>query len=341
MGQRSIKRIGAAIAVGAVALGLAACSPSSDPGGDTGGDETFTFRVSFPSPAASASYLKLEELEARLLEKSDGRIQLELYSDGQIGTTNESVQEVQNGGDIISYTDSATIAALVKGDGRYLDVLSGPFLFESTEEGLNFYNGEVYAELAGALEEESQLKVVALNWLEGQRSMIGNKPYPEPSDMANARVRVPPIETWTRTFDLIGAVPTTVEISEVYSALEQGVVDATENGIPGMIAGRYFEAVSEITLTKHFMPFYGFVINKGVFEEMPADLQEMLISEFEIAGEELALANVEATEADLTKIQAEGVNVHEANLKAYKEVTAPFYSSYPEGLVERIRASAK
>lgn len=341
MGPRSMKKLVAVAAVGMLALGAAGCS--AEGGSKDGSDSatSYTIRVSYPVSATSAGYLKLEELEQRLLEKSDGQIQLELYSDAQIGTTNESVQAVENGEDLISYTDSATLAGLVDGDGRYLDILSGPFLFESAEEGLKFLDGEVYEELVDALESESNIKVLSLNWLEGQRSMIGNKAYQEPADMQKQRVRVPPIETWTRTFDLLGSVPTTVEIAEVYSALEQGVVDATENGIPAMLTSRYYEAVDQITLTKHFMPFYGFVMNQGVLEGMPADLQELLVAEFNVAGEELALANEDSVAQAIVSLEAEGVTVHEANLKAYKAATAPFYDTYPEGLVDRIRASAQ
>lgn len=344
MGRWSMTKIAAVAAAGALALSMAACS--SD-GGSTGSDsgetsdKNYTIRVSYPVGSTSAAYVKLEELEERLLEKSDGRITLELYSDSQIGTTNESVQAVENGEDIISYTDSATLAGLVSGDGKYLDILSGPFLFENTQEGLNFVAGDVYKELQDALEEESNIKVISLNWLEGQRSMIGNKAYPEPSDMQKQRVRVPPIETWTRTFDLIGAVPTTVEIAEVYSALEQGVVDATESGIPTMLTSRYYEAVDQITLTKHFMPFYGFVMNEKVLADMPEDLQELLITEFNIAGEEYALASDESEQETIKGLEAEGVTVHEANIQAYKDITAPFYDSYPDGLLDRIRDSAK
>lgn len=343
MGTKSLTKAGALLAAGALMVGLAACSP--DTGNGAGGtdspDKVYTFRVSYPSPAVSAGYLKMEELEERLLEKSDGRIVLELYSDAQIGTTNESVQAVENGEDLISYTDSATIAAMVKGDGKYLDILSGPFLFESTEEGLNFLKGDVYEELVSALEEESSISVISLNWLEGQRNMVGNKAYPEPSDMEKQRIRVPPIETWTRTFDLIGAVPTTVEYAEVFSALEQGVVDGTENGIPAMLTSRYYEAVTEVTLTKHFMPFYGFVINQDVLAAMPDDLRTLLIDEFNAAGEELALADDQATAEAIVELEKQGVTVHEANIPAYKEITAPFYDAYPEGLVDRIRESAK
>lgn len=349
MEKSSIKKFATIATAGVLALGLAACSSGNgSPGtsGDNGdsGDtssETFTMRVSSTLSSSSDAHAKMEELADRLEEESDGRLMLEIYPDAQIGTTTESVQAIANGENVIAYTDSATLASLVEGDGKYLDILSGPFLFESTEEGLRFHEGEVYAEFVDALEEETEIKVLALNWLEGQRNMMGNKAYPEPEDMQNERVRVPPIETWTRTFDLIGAVPTTVEYSEVYSALEQGVVAATENGIPATLTSRYHEAVSELTLTRHFMPFYGFVMNQDVLAAMPEDVQEMLVNGFITSGEEFALANDELEAEALAELESHGVTVHEANIQAYKDITAPFYDVYPEGLVDRIRESAQ
>jgi TRAP-type C4-dicarboxylate transport system substrate-binding protein len=324
-------------------LGLVAVGCSSNDSGASGGDETpagevTKISVSHVESSSSITHKTLEAVAAAVAERSDGSLELEIFPDGQLGTTADTLQQSASGELIIGYTDAAELSALAPSTN--LDILSGPFLFESTAQAQTFADSDVFAGMADQLAEEGGVQILSLNYFLGTRNILAVGAYPEPSDLEGVKMRVPPIESWTRTFELLGAVPTTVDYTEVYSALQQGVVDGAESDINSLLDQQWGEVAQHLTMTHHFQLFLGFAMGAEAFNSLTDEQQQILLEEFAKGGVDSTAEN-ESIEGDtLEALKEQGVTVTEANLAGYRDATLAYYDAYPEGFLDEVRAAA-
>ena len=161
------------------------------------------------------------EVADRIMKRSEGRITIKLFPGGMLGTTTDMLEQASQGEPIITFTDAAYLSSFGVPE---LGIVGGPFIVENNEEAERLAFSPLDAGMVRQACRQGGIRVLALNWFDGARHMIGTKPYPSPADLKGVKVRVPPVPTWQKTFEPLGAIPTTVEAAETYSALSQGVV---------------------------------------------------------------------------------------------------------------------
>jgi TRAP-type C4-dicarboxylate transport system substrate-binding protein len=165
----------------------------------------------------------------------------------------------------------------------------------------------------------------------GARHMISDKPIRTPADVAGMTVRVPPNTMWIETFKAMGARPTTVQWSEVYNALSQGVVAAAEAPYGSLWGARLHEVKKVISTTGHFKAITCWPINNGFFNRLPREVQTVLLEEGAKGGiEQTRLTN--AMESDFAaRFKAAGVTiVEDVDVAAFQKATVPTYSAFPK-----------
>ena len=299
-----------------------------------------TLRIASVNPPTNLSVQKAEEVARRIEERTDGRLSFEVFPSAQLGTTNDSIEQASQGQPVIGYASASFLSQFGVPE---LAAVEGPFAVTDTEEADRLASSDLMQGYYDRLAETGGIRVLALNWFDGARHMIGDAPYPNPFDLEGVRMRVPPVETWLRTFEPLGVVATTVEAAEAYSALAQGVVEAAESPLTGLQASRWYEVAPHITETGHFNLFLGWVMSEEVFQSLSEEDRAVLIEEFRRGGQELTAESIEAEGAIREEFEAAGVTFHEADLDAYREATAGFYEGFegwPEGLFDEIRAAA-
>lgn len=329
--------------VATAGLLLTGCSATSgentdDSGGDAGSSESVTIRIAHVNPPTSVDGQVVEEVAAAIEERSNGELVMEVYPSGQLGTTGDTAEQVANGEELISFMDASTIGQMGAAD---FSLLGGPFLFDGTEEVNNFLGSDLFSEMSEQVAAEQGIRILSLGWTDGPRHIFGDEPYPHPDDLAGVKLRTPPIDTWIRTFDLLGAVPTEIANTETYSALEQGVVDAAEGPINGTYPQRWQEVAPHVTLTGHFQTLIGYGISESLWQSLSAEHQQIISEEFLAGGEraqEQFAAQIDETMALME--EESGVEFHEADSEAYRERTAPFYEGNEE-LFEQVREAAQ
>ena len=297
-------------------------------------------RIATVNPPTNLSVLLAEEVGARIAERTDGRLTFAVFPSAQLGTTTDTLEQASQGLPVIAFTSASFMAQFGVPE---LAAVDGPFVVASNEEAERLAFSDLMQGYYDRLAETGGIRVLALNWLDGARHMVGTAPYPSPSDLEGVKMRVPPVETWLRTFEPMGVVATTVEAAEAYTALSQGVVTAAESPLTGIADKKWHEPAKHITLTSHFNLFIGWVMSEAVFQSLKECDRAILLEEFRRGGQELT-RNSEELQAEIrADFEAEGVTFHEPDLDAYREVTAGFWTSFPdwpEGLYENIRAAA-
>ena len=335
--NRTPRLIRNAAALAVVGIVLAGCSGTADTGGGEPGVEPLTIKLSYVNPPSSIDGQVLDEVAEAIEERTNGEVTIEIYPSGQIGTTGDTAQQAANGEDIIAYMDAGIISQLGATD---FGILGGPFLVATPEEANTFLASDVFEEMVEGVATDQGIRILAFNWLDGPRHIWAKKPVPEPADLEGLKFRTPPVDVWTTTFSLLGAVPTEIANTETYSALEQGVVDAAEGPINGTFSLGWHEVANVATLTSHFRTLIGFGTSEALWQKL-TDEQRKIISEEFIAGGELAQERYAAAiDETMATMEEGGVTFVEADIEAYQKATEPFYDSYGD-LLERIRGAAK
>jgi len=215
--------------------------------------------------ATGAMEIFKEEVEAM----TDGGIQVDLFPAMQLGGAQENVDQVRSGAIFGVFT---SIAYFSRSIPEY-EAVSLPFLFDSREQAFALMDGEVGDYLDAKMEEEG---FVNLGYMElGFRHVTNSvRPIQTMDDFDGLRIRLQPNEVHLDAMRAVGANPTPMDISEVYSALQQGVLDGQENPY-NIIATRGFDEVQTyLSDSGHFFDFINAVANKERFDALSAEHQE-------------------------------------------------------------------
>jgi TRAP-type C4-dicarboxylate transport system substrate-binding protein len=210
-------------------------------------------------------------------------------------------------------------------------VLGAPFLASGYDGIRKVVTSDLFETWVGKLNDKAGLQVLSFNWWQGERHLLTNKPVKVPADLAGVRMRTPGAPVWMETIRAMGATPTPMGWTEVYSALQQKVIDGAEAQDPATYGAKLYEVISHITKTGHINLITGVVTSGGWFNSLPADLQTILREEALKAGDVASYGTQDAL-ADLEKkMQDKGVTISEIDVTPFREATAPVYDKLGYG----------
>jgi len=269
-------------------------------------------------------------------ERSGGAISVTVFPSEQLGPNKEMLELAKQGANIITLTDAGYLADFVPDVG----VMQGPYLIGDVAEFEKLLASDLYAEWV-AQAKSAGMMPLAFNWYIGSRHVIADRPIRSVKDFEGVTIRVPPIQMYIRTFEALGARPVTLQWSEVYTGLSQGVVDAAEAPLPTIYSNKLNEVRKVVSLTGHFAAFLGITMSATLFVSLPAEQQTILLEEAAKAGQLL----IELTEARVASVQDElraaGVEIVEIDdVAEFQEATAEVYASFDNwspGLYDRVR----
>lgn len=309
--------------------------------GGTALADTVTLRLAHGYTPTSVEQEVLVELADRLRDKSGGALEIQIFPANELGTNADMVEQAVSGGNVIVFVDAS--GAAEKGLPQ-LGILSGPFLFDDTAQAQAFAKSDLFAEWTGELADKANLRILALNWFDEPRDVIGDRSFADPTTLSGMKLRLPPLEAWLRTFVPFGAIPVSLTYGETYGALEQGVVNGAESSPNAIYAAKWPEVSRHLTRTGHIRPWLGYAMGESVFKGLDPEIQTLLTEEFLAAGEIATQKHAARTVESIEAMQAMGVAVHEADIAAYRAVTDAFYADskdWDAGLVDQVRAAAQ
>lgn len=225
-----------------------------------------TLTETYPATAGAAEFARLVE------EYSEGSIVVELYTGGILGSDEaQVVEQLQFGGVDIARLNISPVAEVAP----MLNVMQMPFLFNSTQHMYDVIDSDIGTRMLSSVDGTG---MVALCLYEAGTRNIYNSVRPVESleDLKGMKLRVPNNSLMLDTFNSLGAVATALSISEVYSALQTGVVDGAENNNPSYQQMSHFEVAQYITMDAHTAPPEVLAISESVFKKLTADQQEIV-----------------------------------------------------------------
>lgn len=211
----------------------------------------------------------MEVFKSELEELTGGELQVQNFPAMQLGGAQENVDQVRSGAIFAVFTSIAYFTRSVP----ELEAVSLPFQFADRESAFELIDGPLGDILDAKLLEQG---FVNLGYGElGFRHVTNSeRPITRLEDFEGLTIRLQPNEVHLETFRALGANPQSMDISELYSALQQGVLDGQENPYNITYTRRFFEVQPHLSDTGHFFDFINVVANRSVFESLPAEHQE-------------------------------------------------------------------
>ena len=206
-----------------------------------------------------------------LAKASGGSFTVDVFPAMQLGGAQENVQNVRAGTLQMIWVGMAFLSRTVP----ELEAVSLPFQYESREQAYRVVDGPIGQLLDAKLADKG---LVSLGFFElGARHITNSKrPIRTLEDLKGLKIRMQPNETHLATFRALGANPVAMDIKELYSAMQQGVVDGQENPYSVINASRYFEVQKYLSNTGHFFDFINVVANRRAFDALPPAQQKQL-----------------------------------------------------------------
>lgn len=298
-------------ALGAAGL-LAACH--------TPGDET-TWIVKFSHVyAANTDYQRMAERFRDLMrERTGGRFQVVVYPSGQLGDERVGFEQLRFGALQIAISGTPVLSGWVP-EGQVFDL---PFLFSTREEGAAALEGPLGDWWRDLLLEKTGVR--SLGFLEyGFRHVYNRtRAIDTPADLQGLKLRVLQNKTYLRSYDAFGVQATPMAYGEVYSALQQGVIDGGEANVIGYVTDRFYEVAPYFSFTSITYNPITLLINEQFYRSLPDDVRAALDQS---ASEALAFQREVAlrlTAEALERMQAVGVRTSRPEVKPFAEVARP------------------
>lgn len=333
------------------ALTLAGCgndqsgtvSSSNQASGKTA--EKIVIKASHNDPVSSPRHLAFERFAEIVGEESDGNIEVEIYPSGQLsnGDNTTMIQQLQSGTLQMTSVSNIVFSSFEQKFGA----ISLPFLFDNRQEAYDLVDGPIGEELLSLLEPQG---IQGIGYWEGGFRQITNseRAVKKPQDLEGLKIRVPEINMYVSLYKKFGASPTPMAFGELFSALEQGVVDGQENPLVTIDSAKFQEVQEHVTIWDYSWDALIIGMNKKFWDGLDSETQKIITDAVNEAGQYERNLVAKGDEELVAKLEEYGMTVTKLTpeeLKAFREIANQVYEDvepdYTKELIDKILEAVK
>lgn len=359
--MRIKNRLAAMAAVGAVALTLAACGGSSEPETPTGeetetsddattdeetsdpGDQTATtLKLALNQTEEHPSFVALEAFGEDLSAATDGRWDVEVYPNSTLGDQSEYLQSVSEGVIELAIVSAPQLENLYKD----FVIFSLPTVFDDIDHQMSVLADEaIVGDLYASLEESNNISVIG-GFTQGARSIYTKSGVVEtPADLAGQKIRVQESPVFISMINALGASPTPMAYSEVYTGLQSGVIDGAENNEISYFTQKHFEVAPYYSYTNHLIGADFLIANTDTLASMSAEDRAAFDTAWEAAWTAHTELWITQTAEAVAGAEAGGATFADVDSAAFVEALTPLLDEFlttddQKALYDAIRAAA-
>jgi C4-dicarboxylate-binding protein DctP len=229
-------------------------------------------------------------------ELTKGKVKVEVYGNSTLYKDKEEMEALQLGAVQMLAPSLAKFGPL---GVKEFEVFDLPYIFDSSDDLHKVTAGPVGQQLLAKLEPKG-IKGLAY-WDNGFKSFTLNTPMKAPADLKGKKMRIQSSKVLEEQMRALGSLPQVMAFSEVYQALQTGVVDGTENPMSNLYTQKMHEVQKHLTMTEHGYLGYAVIVNKKFWEGLPADirgqLEEAMLQATRYANQIAKVENDNALEA--------------------------------------------
>jgi tripartite ATP-independent transporter DctP family solute receptor len=278
-----------------------------------------------------------ERIAKEVKEKTSGRIDIQLFPNGQLGSGKDMIESVSAGALQLTTDGAGALGAFLP----QLSLIEAPYLWRDAAHLAKVTGTPLFAAMNNELVAKRQMRMLNVTYYGKRHLTTGTRNVRSPADMAGFKLRVPPVDVFQAMADAWGARATPIAFPELYLALSQGAVDGQENPLPTIQSGKFFEVQKFLVLTEHIITPRMIIANDGFWRGLPAGDRELLQAAFN-AGAAWQDQELLAQEAGLVAtLKGAGMTVVEPNLEEWRKpvlaaVPAKFEARWGKGNFEAL-----
>ncbi len=235
------------------------------------GQPVKTLRFGHMLPTTQTQSRGIQMFADELAKLSSNKIKVQIFPSSQLGSITEMMQSVQAG----SLTMSMAVPAWYSTFAKPLDAFTLPYLVASTDKLRPALDGDIGADIAKYCD-GAGFRVIGYMLLGGRHIVNKTRPVQKPDDCKGLKIRVINSAVYMSTFKTMGAVPVAMDPSELYLAMQQGVVDGFEFPLPDLVAQKMYEVSKYVSLDQHTTDFFILSTGKSTWQSFSPEEQGMI-----------------------------------------------------------------
>lgn len=270
-------------------------------------------------------HLGLERFAEVVDEESGGAMEIDIFPNAVLGDEREVLEQVQGGG--VDLT-KVSAAALENFSAQY-SVFSLPYIFEDEEHFFESMNSEATQDLFEATEDDG---FIGLTWYDsGARSFYTqDTPIEHPDDLQGMRIRVMDSQTQIEMLEAMGGAPTPMPYDEIYTALQQGVVDGAESNPTALTSGNHGEVAQAFSFDEHARIPDLLVVSAETWNDLSSEQQEIIQTASDESTEYQIELWAEAVDEAMEEAEEMGVEFYYPDQEPFREAVEPVLEEYRE-----------
>lgn len=318
-----MKKLVALMLATVMLTGCSTSKPASASGVSSSGtkqDETITLIYAGEESATNTRGMMMEKFAELVSEKSDGTIEIDVYLDGKLGTAREALEAMQTVGDV----DLVCTVEPLSYWTDVVNVLSVPYVFDDEDHVDAFMNSEAGEEFCKAMLDAANVHVLTYAPTD-PRVVTSNREITCLADMKGMTIRVPETATGPIAFEAMGCKVTTMAFSELFSALQQGVIEAQENPLNFMVTNSFYEVQDYVAVTNHSVTLPFLFISEATWQTLNEEQQGILLEAADEARLYEKQLRADMEQEVLDTLKTKGTVIHEVNREEFKEAVQAIY----------------
>lgn len=300
-----------------------------------GSNESKTLRLAYIMAEGGPAHEGAKKFKEIVEEKTGGALKVVLAPNAQLGGERDVMEGLKLGSVEMALTGDGPIGMFAP---QYA-ALQLPFAVRDVDHLDKVYNGEVGQGLADQILKGTGARVLDW-WHRGPRRLTANLKVESPEDIQGVKMRVPEVPLFTTYWTEVGASPTPIPFAELYSSLEQGIVDAQENPLELIYTSHFDEVQDYIMNTNHFYGPYILSISDRIWGDLTPEQQDIVQSAAKEAGKLEKKLTADGEKEFEKLLKDAGVEFVDVDRKAFQEiankVAEQMKDDWKEGLYEQI-----
>ncbi|MGF3054943.1 TRAP transporter substrate-binding protein [Microbacterium sp. YY-01] len=326
MKLRNVIKLGAALTVSALALTACSSSGAGTNGGNGNSSSSGAIVLTAGHQLAAGTPFDegMNHFAELVAEKTDGRVEVRVHPNAQLGNETEMFQALQSGTVDVGIFAPGSIAEYFPG----ITLVSMPFLVEDRDHRDRILDSGVLAPIEESIVDTTGTEV--LTYFGGsQRQMFFTKPATSFDDVQGRLFRVQPSEMLTESYSAMGLEPTVVAYTELYNALQQDVVNGAENEAVFIESQRFYEPAPHLLMTNHEVTFRPLMISSRTWDKLDDELADLVREAADEAGIFQRDVEGKADEDTLKRLsELDGVTVSTVDTKSWAGEMESIWAKY-------------
>ena len=311
-----MKKIMSFLVVPMLILGLVACNDSEEASGSKSG-ETITWKMGHLSNTDHQWHKTAEKFAELVDEKTDGKLNIEIYPNEQLGSETEVLNSIEAG-----TVDMTISGETMQNWAPEAALMAVPYAFKGEDHLKRVVEGEIGEDIEKSIKEKVGVTPLYYH-MRAPRNLTSSKPISTPADLDGFKMRVPNVPLFMDAWEAAGARPQVMAFSEVFTGLQQGVIDGQENPVDLIQSAGFSEVQDYVNVTEHVYSWIYVVVGNKQLEALDKETQEA-VKEAAAEAQEYGMKLYKSeTEKITQQLKDEGMKFNEVDQDAFAEAMRP------------------